>query len=172
MGQSYIVSNSAMPTTAAAVKQPTGAAAIRTQLQLATSANNSIWVVEWGISFDGSAAATPIQCELIETGAVAATMSVAHVASGIMPYYLVSDGSVTTLSIGSTSLTGYATAAVTEGTITATRVGDMQLVAPSSGYVKQFPLGREFLVPGSRFLRVRTTAPAAVNCYCYVIFAD
>jgi len=172
MGQSYIVANSAMPTTAAAVKQPTGAGAIRTQLQLATSAGNPIWVEEWGISFDGAAAGTPIQCELIETGAIAATMSSAHVAAGIMNWNYVSDGGAATLSIGATNLTGFATAAVTEGTITATRLGDIQQVSPTSGYCKQYPLGKEFFVPPSRYLRIRTTAAAAVNCYCYIIFND
>lgn len=171
MGQRYLVANSAMPTTAAPVKQPTGTA-IRTMLQLATASGNPIWVEEWGIGFDGTTAATPIQCELIDTGSVAATMSTAHVASGVMQYDYVSDGGAATLSLGTTSLTGFATAAVTEGTITATRLGDLQLVPPSSLYVKQFPLGREFLVPGGRFLRVRVTATASVNCWTYVLFSD
>jgi len=172
MGQIYIVANSAMPTTAAAVKQPTGAGAIRTQLQLATSAGNPIWIQEWGISFDGSAAGTPIQCELIDTAAVAATMTTAHVAANVMQFDLLSDGGASTLSLGTTSLTGFASAAVTEGTITSTRLLDLQQIAPTSGYVKQFPLGQMPIVPPSRFLRVRTTAAAAVNCYCYVVFND
>lgn len=171
MGQMYLVANSAMPTTAAPVKQPTGTA-IRTMLQLATSSGNPIKVIEWGISFDGTASATPVQCELIDTATVAATMSTAHVAAGVMLYDLVSDGGASTLSLGSTALTGFATAAVTEGTITAIRTGDQQLIPPSSLYAKQFPQGREFMVPGGRFLRIRVTATATVNCYCYVIFTD
>lgn len=171
MGQRYLVANSAMPTTAAPAKQPTGAA-IRTMLQLATSSGNPIKVEEWGISFDGTAAATPAQCELIDTAAVAATMSTAHVASGVVQLDSVADGGASTLSLGTTSLTGFATGAVTEGTVTASRIGDVQLVPPSSLYVKMFPLGREFVIPGGRFLRIRVTAAATVNCYCYVIFAD
>jgi hypothetical protein len=171
MAQRYLVANSAMPTTAAPVKQPTGTA-IRTMLQLATSSGNPIQVEEWGIGFDGTTAVTPVQCELIETGSVAATMSTAHVAAGVMQFNMVSDGGASSLSLGSTALTGFATAAVTEGTITATRLGDFQLVPPSSLYVKQFPLGREFMVPGGRFLRVRVTASATVNCWCYVLFHD
>jgi hypothetical protein len=167
MGQRYLVANGAMPTTAALTKVTTGTA-IKTMLQLATSSGNPIWVEEWGISFDGSAAATPIQCELIETGAVAATVT-AHVTAGVMNYDLVSDGGASTLTLG-TSATGYT--ATAEGSITATRLGDIQLVAPSSLYVKQFPLGREFLVPPSRFLRVRVTAGTAVNCWTYVVFSD
>lgn len=171
MGQRYLVANSAMPTTAAPVKQPTGTA-IRTMLQLAASSGNPIHIQEWGISFDGSAAGTPIQCELLDTATVAATMSTAHVAANVVQLDTVADGGVSTLSLGTTSLTGFATAAVTEGTITATRVFDMQQVPPTSGYVKQFPLGTEPLVPGGRFLRVRVTAAASVNAWIYVIFTD
>jgi hypothetical protein len=165
----FLIANSAMPTTAAPVKQPTGSA-IRTMLQLATVSGSGIKINEWGVSFDGTAAATPIQCELIDTAAVAATMSTAHVSAGIMQLDAVSDGSPSTLSLGSTSLTGFATAAVTEGTTTSARVFDMQQVPPSSLYVKQFPLGTEPVVPGSRFLRVRVTAGTTVNAWIYVIF--
>lgn len=167
----YLVANSAMPTTAAPVKQPTGTA-IRTMLQLAVATGDGIKVNEWGVSFDGTTAATPIQCELIDTATVAATMSTAHVTAGIMQMDRVADGGVSSLSVGATNLTGFATAAVTEGTITSTRVGDMQMVPPSSLYVKQFPLGTEFYVPGGRYLRVRVTASATVNAWIYVCFTS
>ena len=167
MGQRYLVANGPMPTTAALPKVTTGTA-IKTLLQLATSSGNPIRIEEWGIGFDGIAAATPIQCELIDTGAVAATVT-AHVAAGVMQYDSIADGGAATLTLG-TSATGYT--ATVEGTITATRLGDIQLVAPSSLYVKQFPLGREFFIPGGRFLRIRVTAAAAVNAWCYVIFSD
>lgn len=167
MGQRYMVANGAMATTAALVKVTTGTA-IKTMLQIATSAGNPLWVEEWGISFDGSAAATPIQCELIDTAAVNATVT-AHVAAGVQQYDILSDGGASTVTLG-TAATGYTASA--EGTITSTRYGDLQLVAPSSLYVKQFPLGREFFVPPSRFLRIRVTAAAAVNCYCYVVYSD
>lgn len=167
MGQRYLVANGPMPTTAALPKVTTGTA-IKTLLQLATSSGNPIKVEEWGIGFDGIAAATPIQCELIDTGAVAATVT-AHVAAGVMQYDSIADGGAATVTLGTTA-TGYT--ATAEGTITATRLGDIQLVAPSSLYVKQFPLGREFFVPGGRFVRIRVTAAAAVNAWCYMIFSD
>lgn len=166
MAQRYITFNGAMPTTAALVKVTTGTA-IKTMLQIATSSGNPIKVEEWGISFDGTAAATPIQCELIQTD-VAATV-VAHIAAGVMQYDSVSDGGASSVTLG-TAATGYTASA--EGTTTATRIGDYQMVPPSSLYVKQFPLGREFFVPPSKFLRVRVTAGTAVNATCYVIFSD
>jgi hypothetical protein len=62
--------------------------------------------------------------------------------------------------------------AITEGTTTAARVFDAQLLPPTAPYVKQFPLGREPEVPISKFLRIRTTAPAAVNAVCYLIWEE
>lgn len=165
MGKLYFAANGAMPTTAALSPVTTGTA-IKTLLQIATSTTDKIAVVEWGISFDGSAAATPIRCELITTN-VAATVT-AHVAAGVQPY---SDSGAPASSVTlGTSATGYT--ATAEGSITTTRYGDVQLVAPTNQYVHQWPLGREFEVPVSTFLRVRVTAAAAVNAYTYVIWEE
>ena len=165
MATLYFAANGAMPTTAALTKVTTGTA-IKTMLQIASSATRPLKVVEWGISFDGSAAATPIQCELIQTD-VAATVT-AHVAAGVQPYDD-PNAPASTVTLG-TSATGYT--ATVEGSITTTRYGDLQLIAPTNQYVKQWPLGREFQVPVSKFLRVRVTAGAAVNAYCYVIWEE
>ena len=165
MATLYIAANGAMPTTAALASITTGTA-IKTLLQIAPSATRPLKVVEWGISFDGSAAATPIKCELIQTD-VAATVT-AHVAAGVQPYDD-PNAPASTVTLG-TAATGYTAPA--EGTTAATRYGDLQLVAPTGQYVKQWPLGREFQVPVSKFLRVRVTAGAAVNAYCYVIWEE
>lgn len=159
-----------MPTTAMSVKQPTGTA-IRTMLQLAPSI--PILVSEWGVSYDGTAAATPAQCELIETGTVPATGMTALAAADVTQLDAVSDGLAagTVLSFG-TGATAFATAAVTEGAITATRRGDIQNIPPSSLYSKMQPLQTEFFVPSGRFLRVRVlTASATVNAYVYVVIS-
>jgi hypothetical protein len=162
----YYAANGAAPTTAALVKVTTGTA-IKTLLQIQPSTTRPIKVVEWGISFDGSAAGTPIQCELIDTYAVAATVT-AHVAAGVQPYDD-PNGPASTVTLG-TGATGYTS--TVEGTITSTRYGDLQMIAPTNQYVKQWPLGREFQVPVSHNLRVRVTAGTAVNAYCYVIWEE
>lgn len=169
MATLYWAANGAMPTTAALVKQST-TTAVRTMLQIGTSATRPIKVVEWGISFDGSAAATPIECELIQTdvGASGANWT-AHVAAGVQPYDD-PNAPASTITLANSGYNSGVT--VTEGTITATRHADLQLVAPTNQYVKQYPLGREFQVPISKFLRVRVTAAAAVNAYCYVIWEE
>jgi hypothetical protein len=156
-----------MQTIAAQAAVTTGTA-IKTLLQVKPSATITAKVVEWGISFDGSAAATPIKCELIETD-VAATVT-ASVAADItkLDGSALSGGDPTTnlIQVG-TSATGYT--ATAEGTITSVRDFDFQFVAPTNQYVKQFPLGREPVIQINKFARIRVTAGAAVNAYCYMI---
>lgn len=159
----YRIYNGAAPTTAKFVAVTTGTA-IKTLLQL--KGFNLLKVVAWGISFDGSAAATPIPVELIETGTVNATVT-AHVDAGCVKM----DGadqavaSVAGLTLA-TSGTGYTSSA--EGSITVSRLFDAQLVAPTNQYIYQFPLGQEPVVVIGNILRIRTHAAAAVNAICWV----
>lgn len=166
MAKTYFAANGPMPTTAAQVAVTTGTA-IKTMLQLATPATEDIKIVEWGISFDGSAAATPIKVELVDTAAINATVT-AFAAADIIKWNQPNDPA-TLLTLG-TAASGYTASA--EGTIVATRELDVQYIAPTNQYVKQFPLGREPVVAVSRFLRIRVTAAAAVNCYCYIIWEE
>lgn len=161
----YLFANGASPTTAAQVVVTTGTT-IKTLLQMKGVTAVQFKVVEWGISFDGSAAATPIKCELLETGTVFATVTAA-VAADIVKYDNPNNPTSTTYFSVGTAATGYT--ATAEGTITASRMFDVQLVAPTNQYVKQFPLGREPMVNADSALRIRTTAGTAVNAYCYVI---
>lgn len=165
------MANGPMPTTAAQAAVTTGTA-IKTMLQvkLGASTNQMARIVEWGISFDGSAAATPIKCELLTTGTVKATIT-EFVAADIINLTDPNAAAVTDdfpfafTAAGDES--GYT--ATAEGTITATRMFDVQFVAPTNQYVKQFPLGREPEFKADEYLRIRVTAGAAVNCYCYLI---
>lgn len=172
MAASYLVYNSADATTAAPVKQPTGTS-LRTMLQLAP--NVPIKIFEWGCSFDGSAAATPGQVELIDTGTVAATVTTAFAVGDVQTFVSsespanTSGTAGTPLGLG-TAFSGFSTAATTEGSPTATRMGDLQMIAPTSQYLKQFPLGREFWVPAGHFVHVRATFGTTVNMYTYVLF--
>ena len=161
----YQIFNGPFPTTAAQLPVTTGNV-IKTLLQVKGIAALTFKVVEWGVSFDGSAAATPIKCELVETGTVFATVT-ASVAADIVALDAQALGVVSTtyFSVG-TAATGYTASA--EGTITATRVFDAQLVAPTNQYVKQFPLGREPYINAVSSLRIRVTAGTAVNALCYI----
>lgn len=161
----YLIANGPMPTTAAQVPVTTGTA-IKTLLQLKPF--NTIKIVEWGISFDGSAAATPIKVELLDTGTVFGTVT-ASADADVAKMGSVEDAvsSVAGLTLG-TSATGYTCTA--EGSITSVRMFDPQLIAPTGQYVKQFPLGREPKGIIGNAIRIRVTAAAAVNAYCYIIF--
>lgn len=155
-----------MPTTAAVAPVTTGTA-IKTLLQLKPT--HPIKVVEWGISFDGSAAATPGVAELIDTGTVFGTVT-AYVDADIKPFNNANapaNASNDPLEVG-VSASGYT--ATVEGTVTATRYGDLQQIAPTGQYVKQFPLGERWEVDAGKCLRIRTTFATAVNALCYVIF--
>jgi hypothetical protein len=161
----YRVQNGPSPTTAPTPKVTTGTAT-KTLLQL-THASLPLSIVEWGIGFDGSALATPIECELIDTGTVAATVT-AYVANDVTP---LTDpgGTAATINLG-TSASGYTASA--EGSVVApVRVGDYQLIDPATAYLKQFPLGQEFNIIPGHMMRIRVTAAAAVNAICYVVFA-
>lgn len=166
MAQLYLIANGPMPTTAAQAAQTTSTA-IKTMLQVKLGTQNKGKVVEWGISFDGSSATTPIKCELLETGTVFATVT-ASAAADIVKFGDPNDVDPTTSNIVvGTSATGYNGSA--EGSITATRMFDVQFIAPTNQYVKQFPLGREPVINVSTALRIRVTIGTAVNAYCYVI---
>ena len=174
--KTYLIANSAQVTTAAPVKQPTGTA-IRTMMQLAPATGYPMRIIEWGCSFDGSAAATPGQIELFATTVAATALSTAYVAGDIQPYgdpnapANTAGTSGVPLNLG-TGLSGFATAAITEGTVANARMFDCQMISPTNQYVKQFPLGREPELNGKatvEFLRVRMTFGTTINAYIYVI---
>lgn len=163
----YKIYNGPMPTTAAQAVVTTGTS-IKTLLQVKASATLTFKVLAWGVSFDGAAAAAGIKTELVETD-VAATVT-ACVAADIVKINAdaIANGDVTTnlIQVG-TSATGYTSTA--EGSITATRVFDAQLIQPTNQYPWEFSLGREPIVQVAKFLRIRTTAAAAVNAVAWVL---
>jgi hypothetical protein len=159
----YTIYNGPMPTTASFAAVTTGTA-IKTMLQLKPF--NVFKIVEWGISFDGSAAATPIEVELLDTGTVFGTVT-ASADADVMKF----DGaegavaSVAGLTLGTTA-TGYT--CTSEGSITTVKLFDAQFVAPTNQYVKPFPLGREPKCIIGNAVRIRVKAGAAVNAICYM----
>lgn len=163
----YKIFNNAAPTTASQVAVTTGTA-IKTLLQVKPGATQVMRVREWGISFDGSAAATPGIIELCVTD-VAATVT-AHVAAGFHKWdaaaLIGGDPTTNLFSVGTTS-SGYTASG--EGTVGAVRQGDVQQIAPTGQYVYQFPLGVEFLVQPAEFMRIRVKFGAAINAICYIL---
>lgn len=156
-----------MQTTAAFAAVATGTA-IKTMLQVKSGATTVLRIKEWGISFDGSAAATPGKVELIETD-VAATVT-ASVAADITKLdaaaFAQGDPTTALIAVGTTS-TGYTS--TSEGSITAVRnLAGPQFIAPTTQFIQQFPLGEEPFVNTAKFGRIRVTFGTTVNCYCYM----
>lgn len=163
----YKIFNGPMPTTASQVPVTTGTA-IKTLLQVKPGPTQYLSVVEWGIAFDGAAAATPGIVELCETD-VAATVT-ASAAADITKYDALAlnagDPTTSIIAVGTTS-TGYTSTG--EGSIAVVRQGDVQLIAPTNQYVFQFPLGREFVIAPGKFGRIRVKFGAAINAICYML---
>jgi hypothetical protein len=163
----YLLANGPMQTTAAFVSVTTGTS-IKTLMQVKPSATIQAAIIEWGISFDGSAAATPGKVELIETD-VAATVT-AYVAADITKLdsdaLMGGDPTTNLIQVGTTS-SGYTSS--NENSITAVRNLDgPQLIAPTTQFSKQFPLGQEPIIQINKFARIRVTFGTAVNAYCWM----
>src|ERR1700753_2905616 len=121
----YQAFNMAVPTTAAGGVVSTGTS-IKTLLQLTAPSTRQLYIVEWGISFDGNPAA--IKTELINTTTVAGGTPTAVTPTVLTPG-------------GPASLATAGWSPTTEGTVVATcRVFDYQQLSANT-YVKQWPLG-------------------------------
>jgi hypothetical protein len=164
----YKTWNGPAPTIAAQAKVTTGTV-IKTLLQLATPPTRQLQVISWGFSLDAVPAA-PGEMELIQTD-VGATVT-AHVASGVQPLDPNAPASLLTLGVAATGYT-----ATAEGTITATRVFDADLIPGTAGstdlnYAYQFMPDERPIIAVSKFLRVRSTFTAAVNATCWVVWDE
>lgn len=163
----YMAYNGQSAFTSAPAKVTTGTS-IKTLQQLSTTSTTSLEIIEWGISFDGSAAATPGVCELVNSTAVAATVT-AYNAVDIMKMSQAAGGLLSSVTLG-TSNSGFTASA--EGSTTATVEHDIQLLPPTAPYIKQFPLERGPSVLISSFERIRVTFGTAINALCYIVWAE
>lgn len=169
----YLAWNGPAPTSAALATVTTGTA-IKTHLQLATPSTLSIKVISWGYTV--ATASTGVnEVELVETGAIAATVT-AHVAAGIR-HLGSATGTASGLTLG-TAATGYTGSA--EGTVVAGSVFDSVLLStdaagttPPLKYTRYFYPEERPVIPASRFLRVRTTfATAATGFSCFICWEE
>jgi hypothetical protein len=167
----YLVRNTTAPTTAAWVKQPTGTA-IRTMTQLRPAIGAALSMKAFGYSYSGFAAAAPGQLELFETS-VAATMSTAFAVGDIHKQTIA--GAAQTAGAGgdpfnlSTTTSGFATAAVTEGTVAGYRDFWGGLSAPTESFAWAWALGDEPEMTDQMYTRFRVTFAASVDMTCWVV---
>lgn len=165
MADSYLMVNGAAAGAAAPIVVTTGTA-IKTMLQLASPSTRALRIIQWWVEFDGSVAATPIKVELVETtGAATVTAAVAADISRFGD----PNAPAPLVTLGATA-TGYTASG--EGTPGVSRIFAYHLVPPTGGIFVQYPLGREPELPISKFLRIRVTAAAAVNCITGVVWEE
>ncbi|QES45255.1 hypothetical protein DEJ49_33495 [Streptomyces venezuelae] len=162
----YIAFNCALDATTGVLAGTSYAAGAKVAIQLAPPSTISLRVIEWGVSFNGSAAGTPSVCTLAQASA-ASTCSSAHSTSTIVP---VGDNAKTSsLTMGTTS-SGYGNGAIT--TNTTEREFAAAFVGPTSQYEKQFPLGRDYIVLPSKFLQLRINTAATLTAIAYIVFEE
>lgn len=139
----------------------------RVTLQISPPSTIQVRVVEWGISFNGSAAGVPASCELIQAAA-AATMTTGHSTTTIQP---IGDSTTTSRLTMGTSNTGFGSVATPASSV-AEKYFDSQFVGPTSQYLKQWPLGREPVIAVSKFLQIRVTTAATLTAIAYIVFEE
>lgn len=166
MSEIYRIYNGPMPTTAAQLKVTTGTV-IKTMLQVKLGTQVRGRINAWGISLDGSAAATPGTVELCETGTIFGTVT----ASAAADIHKVGDPNgvdpTTSAFIISTTATGYT--CTSEGSIVAVRMFDAVLLPPTGPYAYQWPRDESRpKINVSTALRIRVTYGAAISAICWV----
>lgn len=168
----YIAYNSAGPGATAQTNVATGGVAYTTtgsrmMIQLDVPSTIQLRIVEWGISFNGSAAATPNTVELSQA-ATGTTVTTAYTSSTLLP---LNDPNAPASKL-TLATSGYYSAAVTRTSTTVTRVFDSQFVAPTNQYIKQWPLGREPIVAVSSKVQLSMNLQAAVTALAYIMFEE
>jgi hypothetical protein len=166
MAKVYGVVNGAGATTAASVAV-TSSTAIKTMIQLSTSANRELRIVEWWWEGNASAAATPAQVELMFHSTGAATVTAYVLATDVKKYE--PNAPASQITVG-TANSGYSASA--EGTAATALGGFDHFVPPTSGIYIQYPLGREPEMAVSTFCRLRNTVTPAVSVLCGISWEE
>ena len=163
-----------MTTASVAAPVVTSVGGLETVLQIVPAANSPLKIVEWGISFNGSALAAAFPCDLVETGNIAASVT-AYAAADVMVYgdpnapaNTAGAAGIPLNLTGATAFSGYTS--TNDGTITTNRVFDLQQVEPIGGYFKQFPLGREPAIKPGNVCRIRCHGDGVTKCLAYLVF--
>lgn len=140
----------------------------RMMIQLQAPTTIQLRLIEYGISFTGTAANTPHTVELRQAG-TSTTPTTAYTTSSVVPLNDPNAPSTRLTLAGS----GYYSAAVTPTSTTVERIFDSQFVAPTNQYVKQWPLGREPVVTANKFLQLVMNQPAAgPTVLAYVVWEE
>lgn len=165
MSNSYIAG--ASHTAAGVVTEVSTLTSLATMLQVATPSTTQIVVLGWGISFKGVVASdTPGMVYLLDSDAAMTG------ATSLTPDAYGNPSAPASLCVGGTGATAVNDGAVTEGTITASRLLDAQEVHPQSGYGVWYPADNRPRIAVSRFLRVRVSFAVAISCLPWIVWDE
>jgi hypothetical protein len=150
MGARYVQTQSAIATAAAATK---------TIIQLVTAATAQLYVVEFGVSFDGATATAPVRVDMLRQ--TTAGTSVAGTPVKWSP-----DDPTTPLTATLITFTAEPTASDV--------LSSWYIPANNGLFVIQYPLGREPKVAVSTRIGWRVVTPAGVNpnCTMYAVWEE
>lgn len=161
----FVAYNCALPTTTNMVAGTSYATGPKVAIQLNNPSTVQLRIVEWGVSFNGSAAGTPSVCSLSLAGAATATST--SLSGLVLPY---SDNQKTTSLTMGTSNSGFGNATMASNTTA--KEFDTQFVAQAGMYLKQWPLGREPVVLASSFLQLRINTAVTLTALAYIVFEE
>jgi hypothetical protein len=166
----YIARNEAFSTGTATSAGTSYAAGSKVAIQLSTPSTIRVRIIEYGVSFNGTAVNTPGIVELVETN----TTSKATVTtlSGLVLSLDNPNAITSRLTFGTTD-TGYGAAAIPTQTPNVTRYLDgPQFVSPTNQFIKQFPLGREPIGKESAWQQLRINTSATVLATAYIMWEE
>ncbi|MGW6790045.1 hypothetical protein [Streptomyces chartreusis] len=162
----YIAYNCAIDATTGVMAGTSYSSGAKVAIQLATPSTVSVRIVEWGVSFNGTAAGAPAVCTLAQASAATTSMS-AHSTSTVLP---VGDNPKTSSLTMGTGSTAFGAVAITTNTTERQFAG--ALVGPMTQYEKQFPLGRDYVVSPSKYCQLRINTAATLTAIAYIVFEE
>lgn len=168
MAKLYQVWNGQQATAITGPVPITTGTAVKTMIQVQTSASKELRICEWWWEADGSTAAVPGVVELNFAGNVTtpATVTAYNATNDIRRYE--PNSPISLVTVGTTA-SGFTASA--EGTVSAGYAIPHQ-VPPTSGIYIQYPFAREPELQVSSNLKLRNKLAAAVNAICGIVWEE
>lgn len=162
----FVAYNCAIDATTGVMAGTSYTAGAKCAIQLAPASGQDLKVVEWGISFNGTAAGAPAICTLAQASA-ASTGLTAYSTSTILP---VGDSNKTSSLQMGAALSGYGAVSIVTNTTQRQFCGAQ--VGPMTQYEKQFPLGRDYRCLSGSFLQLRINTATTYTAIAYIVYEE
>lgn len=165
----FIAYNMAHSTTTNVGAGTSYASGAKCAIQLDVPTTMRLQILEWGISFDATAASTGTANVELCQGTTASTMSTAHTNATVLAVGM--DGAATSrLNYGTTSDTGYGNGSIASTTTELTF--DKLYMNLTGSYMKMWPLGEQPMCDADSFVQLRVNTSATANAIAYIRFRE